>query len=60
MPMAYYMTFFVDHPSGASFAEIEAGLRADELAYRVEVLERGPMDLFDAADLYDGVIGTAT
>lgn len=52
--MPYYMTFFVDHASGAGFADIEAGLRAEDPAYRVEVLDRGPMDDFDAADLFHG------
>lgn len=52
--MPYYMTFFVDHPSGASFADIEAGLRADDPAYRIEVLERSATDSLDAAELHYG------
>ena len=52
--MPYYMTFFVNHASGATFADIEQGLRAEDQAYRVQVLERRPTDSFDSADLSYG------
>jgi len=48
------MTFFVDHASDVSFSDIEAGLRAEDAKYRVEVFERSATDPFDAADLCFG------
>lgn len=50
--MPYYMTFFVDHADKVDFGEIEDGLRAEDPAYRIDVLERYATDPFDAADLY--------
>ena len=50
--MPYYMTFFVDHPDSVGFDEIEAGLKADDPVYRIDVLERAATDPFDTADLY--------
>ena len=52
--MPYYMTFFVDHASGLTFAEIEEALRAEDHSYHIEVLDRLPTDSFDAADLSYG------
>jgi hypothetical protein len=52
--MPYYMTFFLDHASGLTFAEIEEALWAEDQAYRIEVLDRLPMDSFEAADLRYG------